>query len=164
VYRWPQPLPILLSPEQAYGEHFLRQGILHQGPTGAIIPAEVFRELGGFRTERHTGDTELWLRVTRRFPLVVCGKGLTWWRRHEQQETAYEIANSAVIVTRYLNAVQTIEAEDCPLKPSERRRALRRLRRKHLECFAVAARHGKLRLAWLLLKNLRGTKSRDPAS
>lgn len=163
VYKWSQPLPLLLCPTEAYREHFFRQGILHQGPTGAIVRADVFHKFGGFVPERYTGDTELWLLLARQVPVVMCGKGLTWWRRHPGQESRLELSDGPVLAKRYWITLKALAAKDCPLEPRERRQAVRRVRKKFLESAAVTARHGKLRLAWLLFGTLLMTKCRIPA-
>ena len=162
VYKWPQPLPLLLSPAEAYREHFFRQGILDQGPTGAMLRADVFHKFGGFVPERYTGDTELFLLLARQAPVVVCGKGLTWWRRHPGQESMLELSDGPVLAKRYWIILKALAAKDCPLEPRERRQAVRRVRKKILESAAVIARHGKLRLAWLLCGTVLMTKCRIP--
>jgi hypothetical protein len=152
---WPQPFPLMLSPVEAYREHFLDQGILHQGPSGAIIRADVFHEFGGFLPERHVSDTEFLLRVARVRPVVLCGCGLTWWRRHSGQEFGRGIAKGPVIARRYQVATDALRPEGCPLTSTERRQALRRVREKHLRLVASLGAHGKF---GRLLALLRGTR------
>ena len=146
-HNWPRPFPFVLSPADTYREHFLGRGVLGEGPTGAIIGAGVFREFGGFRPERYTGDTEFWLRVTRKKPLLMCYPGLVWWRQHPEQEMMSELADGPVIARRYRFDVDALAAEDCPLAADQRRAALRRVKRNYFRCIASALRHGRLSLA-----------------
>ena len=62
--------PECITPAQAYLEHFDGQGILRYGPTGTIIRREVFYELNCFGTSRFLGDTEFWLKLASKFPIV----------------------------------------------------------------------------------------------
>lgn len=149
-HRWPRPFPVLLSPAEAYREHFLRQGILSEGPTAIIIRTAVFREAGGFSQQRHISDTELWLRIARHWPLVLCCCGLTWWRQHAEQESVSEKADSSAIVRRYLLDVKALMAKDCPMGLAEQRLALRRIQKRYLKRIAGLIRHGRLGLAWSL--------------
>ena len=152
--KWPRPFPFVLSPAEAYREHFFGRGVLHQGPTASIIRADVFREFGGFLPERHISDTELWLRLTRKYPLVICYGGLVWWREHSQQEHVRGILRGSVIARRYQLDVSALTAEDCPLGADERRAALRRIQRTHLRWIAGAVARGKLKTAWSLGKGM----------
>jgi glycosyltransferase involved in cell wall biosynthesis len=151
---WPRPFPFVLSPAEVYRDHFFGRGVLSQGPTRTIIRTDVFREFGGFRPERYTGDTEFWFRVTRKKPLVICYSGLTWWRQHPEQQIKSELLDCSVVVRRYRLGASALTARDCPLAQRERRLALKRIRRKYLRRVASALAHGKLLLAWFLYKGI----------
>jgi len=156
-HRWPRPFPFLLSPSETYREHFLGHGILSEGPTAAIIRAAVFREYGGFLPERHISDTELWLRIARKYSLLMCYPGLTWWRKHPEQEFVRGISKGSVIARRYQLGIGALKAADCPLAAEDRRLALRLAHRRRLRRIASAVWHGRLRLAWSLYQGTRET-------
>jgi len=144
---WQQPFPFVLSPAEAFREHFLNRGILSQGPTSIILPTEVFREFGGFLTERHVGDTDFLLRVAGKRPVVLCGCGLTWWRQHSEQEFRRGLLRGEVTARRFQIDSNALRDGVCPLAPDERLAALRRVRRKHWRRIASALAHGRLNLA-----------------
>jgi len=153
-HNWPRPLPFRLSPAEVYREHFWGRGILNEGPTGAIIRADVFMEVGRFRPERYTGDVEFWIRVTRKKPLVMCYAGLVWWRRHAGQE--FESGQTTQVIGRlHQILVSALTAEDCPLAEDERRAALRKIRRQYLRRVASAVGHARLNVALSLCRDLR---------
>ena len=142
--KWLRPFPFVLSPAEAYREHFFGRGVLHQGPTASIIRADVFRQFGGFREARYLGDTEMWFRVMRVKPLLICNSCLVWWREHTGQEIKRELLDPAAILRRYQLDVGALVASDCPLPPDERRLALKRVKRGYWRCIASAAARGKL--------------------
>jgi glycosyltransferase involved in cell wall biosynthesis len=125
-----QPYPIQVTPLEAYREHFLRGGMLDFGPTGAIIRTAVYREIGPFGGAKLVSDTEYWLRITARYPILKVGPALIWWRQHEGQETEFERANWYFIAQqRFTVALKALESPACPLPERERQQALRSLRR-----------------------------------
>jgi glycosyltransferase involved in cell wall biosynthesis len=157
-HNWPRPFPFVLSPEETYRAHFFGRGVLSNGPTAAIIRAEVFREFGGFSPQQYTGDTEFWYRVTRKIPLLICYGGLTWWRQHPEQEIRSETSLTWVIASRYHLDVNAVTVESCPLPAAERRLALRRMKRVYFRRLASAAAHGRLRVAWALYRGMTSVK------
>jgi glycosyltransferase involved in cell wall biosynthesis len=141
--RWPKPFPFVLSPAEAYWEYFSGRGMLNQGPTASIIRADVFREFGGFLSERHISDTELWLRVTQKHPLLVSTGELTWWRKHSEQEYERGIWRGPVIARRCQVAARAVTAEKCPLDANQRRAIMRRIKQDCLRRMASAVSRGK---------------------
>ena len=93
--------PVLISPESVYQEHFYGYGTLRYGPTGAILKKEVLTEMGGFGTNRFVGDTELWLKIVAKYPLVKMEPNLVEWIRHEGQEFDYGMRNDIYIRKAY---------------------------------------------------------------
>jgi len=143
-HRWHKPFPLMLSPADAYCEHYFKQGIFSEGPTATIIRTTAFRECGGFAHRRHISDTELWLRIARKRPLVLCCCGLTWWRQHAEQESVSEKADLSVTVNRYLLDVMAVTHKDCPLDLTRQRLVLRKLQRRYLRLIVTAVWHGRL--------------------
>jgi glycosyltransferase involved in cell wall biosynthesis len=116
------PHPRLLSPREAYLEHFTRKDLLGRAPGSAIIRREAFESLGGFTGLRQVGDFELWLKMVARYPLVTMPRDLVWDRTHGQQE---QLADDEIekLGMRNKVAVAALEADVCPLTERERAEA-----------------------------------------
>jgi len=123
------PDPAQLSPKEAYVEHFLKDGFLDAGPSGTIIQTSAFRELGGFSGKRFVGDTEMWLRLAARWPVVRLVQGLVWWRQHEQQEVALGYSSAGYLEWNYRVSVASLMQPECPLSAEDKRRVLSSLKR-----------------------------------
>ncbi len=123
----PKPQPFLLSSKEAYGEHYLKRGFLHYGPSLSIIRREVFEELGGFETKPLISDMAFWLKLGKHQSAVCLPPGLVWWRRHEDQEYAQVLDFVIPMIDQFkLNLAMLIE-DDCPLG-NDRDRAIKRLK------------------------------------
>ena len=125
------PAPAQVSPAEAYVQHFLKGGFLDAGPSGTIIRTSAFHAVGGFTGKRFVGDTEMWLRLAARWPVVRLVQGLVWWRQHYQQEIVFERADIEVVVNRYLVFLEALGASKCPLCPKRRKDVLAWLHRSH---------------------------------
>jgi glycosyltransferase involved in cell wall biosynthesis len=123
-----RPYPLQLSPTEAYRKEFLETGLLGNSPLSAIIRTEAFRIVSGFSGTRYIGDTELWLKLAARFPVVIMPPGLAWWRSHSGQELKCENQNPMIAGERYLMAVAAVSSTVCPLNQPERAEAIRRLK------------------------------------
>src|SRR5713101_3675340 len=124
-----RPDPAQISPKEAYVEHFLKGGFLDAGPSGTIIQTSAFRALGGFSGKRFVGDSEMWLRLAARWPVVRLVEGLVWWRQHEQQEIRTGHSSSGYLEWNYRVSVASLMQPECPLSAEEKRRVLGSLRR-----------------------------------
>ena len=96
-----EPFPIEYTSYQAYKKHFLDTHLFYAGPGGTLIPANVFKEIGGFSGGRHLGDTEMWLKISLKYSILKIQTSLIWWRIHSNQEASLEQKNSAIIGSRY---------------------------------------------------------------
>jgi glycosyltransferase involved in cell wall biosynthesis len=123
------PDPAQISPKEAYVQHFLKRGLLDAGPTATIIQTSAFRALGGFTGKRFVGDTEMWLRLAARWPVVRLVQGLVWWRQHAQQEIALGYSSSGYLEWNYRVGIASLMDPDCPLNREEKGRASRFLKR-----------------------------------
>jgi Glycosyl transferase family 2 len=123
------PDPAQISPKEAYVEHFLKGGFLDAGPSGTIIQTSAFRKLGGFSGKRFVGDTEMWLRLAARWPVVRLVEGLVWWRQHEQQEIALGYSSAGYLEWNYRVSVASLMQPECPLSAEEKTRVLSSLKR-----------------------------------
>ena len=128
-----EPYPLQLSPEQAYVRHFLGRGAFGCGPGGAIIRADVFRSLGGFRPEWGVlADMDFWLRVAATHPILLQQPALLWWRKHEGQEFRSGDAERIYLVRGLQLALQALDSAKCPLDAATRKEAEQRLKRQYI--------------------------------
>lgn len=140
--------PVLISPERAYQEHFYGFGTLRYGPTGAILRKEVLTEMGGFGTNRFVGDTELWLKIVAKYPLVKIQPDLVDWIRHSGQEFDFGMRNDIYIQKAYQVYMAAMLSPDCPLNEYDIKKIRRRLRWKHArDILSIAFKKGKFRMA-----------------
>jgi glycosyltransferase involved in cell wall biosynthesis len=127
-----QPYPWMLTPEQSYRKQFLGRGCLNCGPTGAIIRREAFESVGGFRREWGVlSDTELWLRLAARFPIVLLPPALAWWRRHEGQEFTVRNAADVYLEKGHDLDLLALQSDQCPLSATDRIRAIEMQRQRY---------------------------------
>jgi glycosyltransferase involved in cell wall biosynthesis len=122
----PQPYPFVSSPKDVVREHFLGRGILGAGPSAAIIRRDSFVAAGQFSGRQFIGDTELWLKLAQRQPVVSLPPALVWWRRHEDQQMSLEQARPEILNVRYRLQCDALDATEL-LDEAEKRRACQRL-------------------------------------
>lgn len=123
------PYPVQLQPEQTYREHFFGGNLFSQGPSGCIIRAEAFHLLNGFSGKRYIGDTEMWLRLGARYPVVKMVSDLVWWRTHPDQEYNLERTNPEFYsLMRFQAASESLKSPYCPLSGTERESSICRVK------------------------------------
>jgi glycosyltransferase involved in cell wall biosynthesis len=144
-----KPYPWRLSSVEAFQKHFLGRGCLGCGPSGAIIRRDKFLESGGFdKSWGVLSDTELWLRLSSRNPIVLLPPGLVWWRRHEEQEFSKGNAKETYLRLGYRLNMKTLESESCPLDSMHRKKAIERCKQHHArKILSLATRDWDLRTA-----------------
>lgn len=113
-----RPHPVLLSPREAYLEHFTIRDLFGRAPGSAIIRRDAFEQAGGFSGRRFIGDTELWLALARERPLVTLPRDLVWDRTHGAQEKVYE-QDTDVESARDELLLGALEHAECPLNAHE---------------------------------------------
>jgi hypothetical protein len=141
-----KPYPWLLRPEEAWKKEFLGDGCMGSGPTGALIRRDRFFEAGGFSSWGVLSDTELWYRMSQRWPIVLLPPGLVWWRRHEDQEFTRGDAATVYLDDGFRLAMRALTSPECPLDESDRKRAIERARHRYarrLLSLAIKTRKGK---------------------
>jgi len=126
-----EPYPWKLAPAETWRKHFFGSGALGCGPTGAIIRRDAFLEVGGFRDWGVLNDTDLWYRLSARWPLILFPPGLVWWRRHDGQEFTRDDASVRYLRDGYSLAVDALSSKQSPLSDAERKVALDRVRQHH---------------------------------
>lgn len=107
--------PIFYTPKEAYTTYYFKDPILIIGPTGSIIRATCFHNENGFSGRPYIGDTELWLKLSAKNPMIVMPPDLIWWRKHDEQQSAYESKNSQAKKMRYDLVVNSLLDENCPI-------------------------------------------------
>jgi glycosyltransferase involved in cell wall biosynthesis len=122
-----EPFPFVLTPYKAYYREFLKRGVLGMPPTNTIIKRDVFEFLGQFSTQRYTGDTEFWLRLSRQFNVVKMVPGLVYWRRHEDQEYQKGLSSLSYLEHNYKNTMAALTHDLCPLKETDLSYAKKRI-------------------------------------
>jgi glycosyltransferase involved in cell wall biosynthesis len=144
------PYPVQLDPRSAYIEHyFLEGGLLNNAPLSAIIRRDIFEQIGGFNAMQYVGDFDMWLRLGARAPVVKMTAGLTWWRRHGDQEYFEGARSFAYLELNYVIAVRALNSRLCPLSPTERERAAVRLKAAQMKALVrLATVRRKPRRAW----------------
>lgn len=125
------PYPSQISSREAYIEHYLGKGLFTCGPLGAIILKEAFDRELGFSEERYLGDTEFWLRIGAKRPVVKIRPGLVSWRTHEGQEYKLGVESGYYAEKGFFVEVKMLETGHCPLEPELRSKALARLKQHH---------------------------------
>jgi glycosyltransferase involved in cell wall biosynthesis len=136
-----EPYPWRLTPREAWLKEFLGTGCLGCGPSGAIIRRDRFFEAGGFGNRGILNDTDLWMRMSARWPIVLLPPGLVWWRRHGGQEFMRPDARAAYLEGGFRLAMDALSDDASPLNESETNRAKARVRQHHARrLWSLAAR------------------------
>jgi glycosyltransferase involved in cell wall biosynthesis len=125
-----QPYPYLVDSGTAYRQFFFNEDFLLSGPTGAIIRRDLFEEVGRFSGKRFVGDTELWLTLAARRPVVKFQPALFWWRQHEFQEYRNGQSVDGYYILSYLMLKEVLADINCPMNEQDRKRAMARLTKK----------------------------------
>jgi glycosyltransferase involved in cell wall biosynthesis len=141
-----KPYPLQLTPREAYQWHFLRNGLFGSAPLSAIIRTSAFRSVGGYTGKPHAcGDTEFWLIIGARYPVVIMPVGLTWWRDHDEQEDKYEKRTLDYLNERLHIHSSALESPACPLDEVERNESLRMI--KHAHARAIVGRAARMKIS-----------------
>ncbi|GDX94166.1 glycosyl transferase [Planctomycetia bacterium] len=144
------PYPEKLEPPEFFRRHFLGRSPIGVGPSAAIIRRDCFEAVGGFSGRQFVGDTELWLKLAERWPVVLLPPALVWWRRHEGQQMSLEMKKPEVLNVRFRLQLEMLRST-VNLATSDRTLAEQRLVQHHARrLLAMAIREGRIRTAWKL--------------
>jgi len=145
---WPGgPVPMLLTPKQAYQREFLGFGLFMCGPAGALFRAEVFHELGGFEDCGTPSDTIFWMRACARYPVLLLPGDLFYYREHAGQAfQAPNVARQYAVLNRHL--WRALAAPECPLDDRDKAIGRRNVAFSTAKSAWHAARRGDIGLAW----------------
>ena len=136
------PYPELLHPREFFLRHFLGRSPIGVGPSAAIIRRDCFEAVGGFSGRQFVGDTELWLRLAERWPIVLLPPALVWWRRHDGQQMSLEMKRPEVLNVRFRLDLMALHAT-AHLTDSQKSSAERRLRSNHARRLLAFTAHQK---------------------
>ena len=124
------PYPEKLDPPEFFRRHFFGRSPIGVGPSAAIIRRDCFEAVGGFSGRQFVGDTELWLKLAERWPVVLLPPALVWWRRHEGQQMSLEMKKPEVLNVRFqLNL--DVASQTVHLDTADRKTAMQQLRQNH---------------------------------
>lgn len=139
----PRPFPFVSPPVEVLRAHYLGRSVLGVGPSAAILRRDAFEALGGFSGRQFIGDTELWLKLAERWPVISLPPALVWWRQHAGQQMSIEQTRPEVLTIRYQFESALLESTDL-LNHAEKNYARARLRHRHgrlLFSMAIRERH-----------------------
>lgn len=148
------PYPIILSPSQAYTEHFLGRGVFDIGPSGCIFDTEKFNNVAGYLTDNYVGnDTELLFRIGALYPTVKMPTALIWWRQHEGQAFDLGVTSNEYLYTHFNLIIEILNRPNCPLPEQQKQKAIARQKQHHArKLLALAFKQKKIKLAWQAFK------------
>ena len=119
--------PILVQPVQAFRNFYFKSALISMGPTGAIFRKDAFDMVKGFSGKPYVGDSEMWIKMACRYPLVRMPLELIWWREHEGQQINEGRNNDYYLENQYSIYVDGLRNSDCPLPEKEKKIALNNL-------------------------------------
>ncbi|MEG3638712.1 glycosyltransferase family 2 protein [Magnetococcus sp. PR-3] len=141
-----RPHPILLSPYEAYFINFFHYNLFVRSPNSAFIRTDAFRQIGGFSGKRHVGDHEIWLKLSRHYPLLTTPPALAWDRTHPGQEKSLNREKKLGMHQQIQQ--EALEHNDCPLNNRERQWAWHNVQRSYRkDIFFTLFRYRQLRRA-----------------
>lgn len=122
--------PHLVKPAEFAERHFFGRSPIGVGPSAAIIRRECFDDVGGFSGRQFVGDTELWMKLGEKWPIVSLPPALVWWRRHEGQQMSLEMQRPQVLNVRHRLELDYLNST-VHLSVDRKRLAERQLRYRH---------------------------------
>ncbi|QDO93691.1 glycosyltransferase family 2 protein [Formosa sediminum] len=112
--------PFMLTPEQIYKRHYFEgKLVFHKAPLSSIIRKDVFKAVGGFANVRHFGDSDLWHRLSQRYPLVLMPHGIAWYRKTDGQEASVRRKNPLNRLKTIHSAYKHTVSDNSPLSRKE---------------------------------------------
>lgn len=145
----------LFSPTEAYRLYFYKNCLLNKGPSGVIIRTDIFREYGGFSNDQFISDTDLWLRMSARFSVLLHSPDLLHWREHDQQQIAIERRNPLIEKKRYINISRILNSKSAPLSEEEANQIIQNIRSIKVRSIFKELFSGEIRYAWFRYKMFR---------
>ena len=146
------PFPKQFSPNESLRYHFFVKSILTGGPSGAIIKRECFYEVGSFSGKRLIGDTELWLKMATKYPVVILPPSLIYWREHSGQEFRSHDAKMIYFADSFPMIKESLKSAGQLLTDHERIWILNNQKRSVIRQLLAMVKNGKFNLAFKYFK------------
>jgi len=144
--------PIVYNNSEALKEHFFNKPFLNNAPGSVIIRKEAYEFVGGFTENRHISDSLLWLRIATKYSVLKLPREMNWSRQHEDQELKYRIHKISPIMELKDLTLKTLDQKDCPLTPTEKERAIARVKKQYFRQILSRVKRLKLKKAYELYK------------
>ena len=112
--------PVCISPVEIFLENFNGYGHFYRAPGSSIIKREVFEKEGGYSGERMIVDLDLWLRLSKKYPMVKFPFDLYWNRIHDGQEFNTDYARRIYPVRTQSLIDQSLADPACPLSNDQK--------------------------------------------
>lgn len=113
--------PFQLKPREIYVRNYIQNKLVfNKAPLSSIIRRSVFEKENGFAMVRHFGDFEMWLRLSKKYNLVLMPHGIVWYRVSEGQEASIRKKNPLNALKTFMAAIAHIDSSDCPLTNPEK--------------------------------------------
>jgi glycosyltransferase involved in cell wall biosynthesis len=146
------PYPKAYTPQEFFHAHYFGKSPIGVGPSAAIIRRECFEAIGGFSGRQFVGDTELWMRLAERWPIVTLPPALVWWRKHPGQQMQLELLRPEVLNVRYQWELESLSSTK-QLTEDEKEAAKRRLNGRHARrLLSLGLKGRRLQTAWRLFR------------
>lgn len=147
-----EPFPYVTESAEVIRSHFLGRSVLGVGPSAAMIRRDAFEAIGGFSGRQFIGDSELWLKLALRWPVVSLPPALVWWRRHQGQQMNIEMSRPEILVERFRLEFEML-GNTPHLSVEEKRYASARLKQHHARrIWSLALRQRQPAPAWRLFR------------
>lgn len=148
-----RPYPELVEPPEFFKRHFFGRSPIGVGPSAAIIRRDCFNAVGGFSGRQFVGDTELWLKLAERWPIILLPPALVWWRRHDGQQMSLEMKRPEVLNVRMQLEMDALNGTK-HLSVDEKTLASRRIRQNHARrILSMAVKSRRPGTAWKLFRD-----------
>lgn len=152
--------PFVLQPAEIYRRHYFNSNravnypqVFHKAPLSSIIRKDAFDSVNGFSDVQHFGDSDLWHRLARHYPLLLMQDGLVWWRGGDgMQESSKRKKKPQLPILTNNNFISHLLHKDCPLTQDEIKEAVKRYRARSQRIILHHIRHGRFNLAYKLNK------------
>lgn len=152
--------PIVLQPAEVYRRHYFNNDrsvnypyVFYKAPLSSIIRKEAFDKVNGFNNVQHFGDSDLWQRLARYYPLVLMQDGMVWWRGGDSsQESSKRKKKLWLPIVTNNNFIEHLLHEDCPLSKDEKSAAIKICRSRSERLILHHLKHGRFKTAYELNK------------
>ena len=151
--------PFMLTPEQAYRRHYIEdKWLFHKAPLSSIIRKEVFEAVGGFSGKPYLGDMEMWLKLSKKYNVVLMPHGIVWHREHPDQQNTQNKTRPEIPFSYFVLEYEALSAGDCPLPAEGKEMAIRKILKKQARNILFYTRKRQFKTARKLynMSNLKG--------